>query len=75
MTSLELLHVGQLPRHANPVPGEALDIIFIEGLVAKWFYVSLHLAHHKAILGVSKTATLALARLLQQRVAGRLKLH
>lgn len=34
MTSLELLHVGQLPRHANPVPGEALDIIFIEGLVA-----------------------------------------
>ncbi|MFT4253293.1 MAG: FAD-dependent oxidoreductase [Caulobacter sp.] len=48
---------------------------FIEGLVAKWFYVSLHLAHHKAILGVTKTALLALARLLQQRVAGRLKLH
>lgn len=48
---------------------------FIEGLVAKWAYMSLHLDHHRAILGVSRTATLALARLLQQRVSGRLKLH
>ena len=48
---------------------------FVEGLVAKWAYISLHLDHHRAILGTSKTVVLALARLLQQRVAGRLKLH
>ncbi|WP_165187306.1 NAD(P)/FAD-dependent oxidoreductase [Caulobacter soli] len=48
---------------------------FIEGLIAKWAYISLHLDHHRAILGTPKTVVLALARLLQQRVAGRLKLH
>lgn len=48
---------------------------FIEGLIAKWFYMSLHLMHHQAILGVGKTVVLALARLLQERVSGRLKLH
>jgi NADH dehydrogenase len=48
---------------------------FVEGLIAKWAYMSLHLDHHRAILGVGKTVVLALARLLQQRVAGRLKLH
>jgi NADH dehydrogenase len=37
--------------------------------------MSLHLNHHRAILGTSRTMVLALARLLQQRVSGRLKLH
>lgn len=48
---------------------------FIEGLVAKWAYMSLHLDHHRAIMGVRNTIVLALARLLQRRVSGRLKLH
>jgi NADH dehydrogenase len=48
---------------------------FVEGLVAKWMYMSLHLNHHRVILGVVKTSVLALARLLQRRVSGRLKLH
>uniref|UniRef100_B0SXC5 FAD-dependent pyridine nucleotide-disulphide oxidoreductase n=1 Tax=Caulobacter sp. (strain K31) TaxID=366602 RepID=B0SXC5_CAUSK len=48
---------------------------FVEGLIAKWAYISLHLDHHRAILGTPKTMVLALARLLQERVAGRLKLH
>ena len=48
---------------------------FVEGLIAKWFYISLHLDHHRAILGVGRTMVLALARLLQERVSGRLKLH
>jgi NADH dehydrogenase len=47
----------------------------VEGLIAKWAYISLHLDHHRAIMGTPKTVVLALARLLQQRVAGRLKLH
>lgn len=48
---------------------------FIEGLVAKWMYMSLHLMHHRAILGTWKTTLLAFARLAQRRVSGRLKLH
>jgi NADH dehydrogenase len=48
---------------------------FVEGLVAKWMYISLHLSHHRAILGAPATLVLALARLLRQRVSGRLKLH
>jgi NADH dehydrogenase len=48
---------------------------FVEGLTAKWMYISLHLAHHLAILGLGRTIVLALARLLQERVSGRLKLH
>ncbi|WP_085314607.1 NAD(P)/FAD-dependent oxidoreductase [Derxia lacustris] len=48
---------------------------FVEGLVAKWMYMSLHIAHHVAVLGVGQTMVLALARLLHKRVSGRLKLH
>lgn len=35
--------------------------------------MSLHLMHHRAILGLGGTA--AMARLLQRRLSGRLKLH
>ena len=48
---------------------------FVDGLIAKWMYMSLHLMHHRAILGTVATAVLALARLLQRRVSGRVKLH
>ncbi|MEO8011280.1 MAG: FAD-dependent oxidoreductase [Dokdonella sp.] len=48
---------------------------FVEGLVAKWAYMSLHLNHHRAIMGTLNTIVMALARLLQRRVSGRLKLH
>lgn len=48
---------------------------FIQGIIAKYMYMSLHLMHHKEILGYGKTALLALARLAQKRVSGRLKLH
>jgi NADH dehydrogenase len=47
----------------------------VEGLIAKGMYMSLHLLHHRAILGIGNTLVLALARLLQRRVSGRLKLH
>lgn len=47
----------------------------IEGLLAKWAYMALHLDHHRAIIGVPRTVLLALSRLLHRRVSGRLKLH
>lgn len=31
---------------------------FVEGLIARWMYISLHLDHHRAILGLGKTAVL-----------------
>ncbi len=47
----------------------------IEGLLARLAYMSLHLDHHRTVIGVWRTATLAIARLLHRRVTGRLKLH
>ena len=43
--------------------------------ISLYMYMSLHLMHHKAIIGYRKTALLALARMAQNRVSGRLKLH
>ncbi|WP_298015492.1 NAD(P)/FAD-dependent oxidoreductase [uncultured Castellaniella sp.] len=48
---------------------------FVEGLLARLMYMSLHLRHHMAVLGVLQTAALALGRLLLRRGAPRVKLH
>ncbi|MGF7146776.1 NADH dehydrogenase [Sphingomonas zeicaulis] len=55
--------------------GLAGSNFLIEGLVAKWAYMALHLDHHRAIIGTRRTILLALSRLLHRRVSGRLKLH
>lgn len=70
-----LVSLGENKGVGNLMGGLAGGNFFVEGLIAKWMYMSLHLNHHRAILGVGKTIVLALARLLQQRVSGRLKLH
>ncbi len=70
-----LVSLGENKGVGNLMGGLAGRNFFVEGLIAKWMYISLHLNHHRAILGLGKTAVLALARLLQQRVSGRLKLH
>lgn len=48
---------------------------FVEGLLARLMYMSLHLLHHKAVLGLVRTASLAFGRLLMKRGAPRVKLH
>lgn len=48
---------------------------FVEGLVARTMYMSLHLMHHAAVLGILRTCSLALGRLLLKRSAPRIKLH
>lgn len=70
-----LVSLGDNKGVGNLMGGLAGKNFFVEGLIAKWMYMSLHLMHHRAILGSVKTALLAFARLLQQRVSGRLKLH
>ena len=49
--------------------------LFVSGTLARWMYMSLHLMHHRAVLGVWRTAALALARLLMRRTQPRVKLH
>ncbi|MEK8034617.1 FAD-dependent oxidoreductase [Ideonella sp. DXS29W] len=70
-----LVSLGENKGIGNLMGGLGGRNFFVEGLIAKWMYMSLHLMHHRAILGVGGTFVLALARLLQRRVSGRLKLH
>ncbi|SHH87159.1 NAD(P)/FAD-dependent oxidoreductase [Pollutimonas bauzanensis] len=48
---------------------------FVQGLLARLMYMSLHLMHHLAILGFARTASLAVGRLLMKRGRPRVKLH
>ena len=48
---------------------------FVEGLFARMVYVSLHLMHHRAVMGSLRTAVLAMARFLVKRARPLVKLH
>jgi NADH dehydrogenase len=48
---------------------------FVEGYLARLMYVSLHLMHHRAVLGTMRTGLLAVARFLIQRTKPLVKLH
>jgi NADH dehydrogenase len=48
---------------------------FVEGTLARLMYASLHLMHHRAVLGAVRTAVLALARFLVRRSRPLVKLH
>lgn len=49
--------------------------LFVDGVFARMMYASLHLMHHAAVLGVVKTAVLAIARFLIKRSSPLVKLH
>ena len=48
---------------------------FVEGFFARMLYMSLHLMHHKAVMGWLRTAGLAIARTLIRRTTALVKLH
>ena len=48
---------------------------FVEGVFARMVYVSLHLVHHRAVMGTLRTAVLAMARFLVKRARPLVKLH
>ena len=48
---------------------------FVEGLFARMMYLSLHLLHHRAVMGTMRTAVLAVARFLVKRATPLVKLH
>ncbi|ARP85244.1 NAD(P)/FAD-dependent oxidoreductase [Bordetella genomosp. 9] len=49
--------------------------LFVSGTLARFMYMSLHLMHHRALLGLWRTACLALGRVLLRRTRPRVKLH
>ena len=49
--------------------------LFVEGFVARIMYMSLHLMHHKAVLGSLRTGLMALGRFLIRRTTPIVKLH
>lgn len=50
-------------------------MLFVEGIFARWLYISAHLMHHKVILGLGRTIALAIARALVKRSTALVKLH
>ncbi|HEY1043064.1 MAG TPA: NAD(P)/FAD-dependent oxidoreductase [Telluria sp.] len=48
---------------------------FVEGFMARMMYASLHLMHHRAVLGTVRTGVLAVARFLIKRTTPLVKLH
>ena len=70
-----LVSLGENKGVGNLMGSLSGKSFFIEGLIAKWMYMSLHLMHHRTVMGTPKTVLLILARLAQRRVSGRLKLH
>lgn len=48
---------------------------FVQGTVARMMYASLHLNHHRAVMGTMRTALLAVARFLIRRSTPLVKLH
>jgi len=48
---------------------------FVQGGVARVMYASLHLMHHRAVMGITRTALLAVARFLIRRSTPLVKLH
>jgi len=49
--------------------------LFVSGTLARLMYMSLHLLHYKAVIGIFCTISLAMARLLMRRTRPRVKLH
>jgi NADH dehydrogenase len=70
-----LVSLGEGQGVGSLMGGLAGPNFLIEGLIARWVYMGLHLDHHRAIIGIRRTMLLALSRLLHRRVSGRLKLH
>jgi NADH dehydrogenase len=48
---------------------------FVRGSLARMLYVSLHLMHHRAVLGWMRTGSRALGRALIRRTTAQVKLH
>jgi NADH dehydrogenase len=70
-----LVSIGQGGGLGSLMGGLAGRNMFVRGIIARMMYMSLHLMHHAAILGIFRTGTLALGRFLPKRSRPLVKLH
>jgi NADH dehydrogenase len=70
-----LVSIGQGGGLGSLMGGLAGRNMFVRGIIARMMYMSLHLMHHAAVLGVFRTGTLALGRFLTKRSRPLVKLH
>lgn len=70
-----LVSVGTQTSVGNLMGNLFRSTWYVQGLLARTMYVSLHLMHHQAVLGSLRTAVLALARFLVKRATPLVKLH
>ena len=61
--------------HGNLMGNLFRSTWYVQGLLARTLYVSLHLLHHQAVLGTLRTGVLAVARFLVKRATPLVKLH
>lgn len=69
-----LVSIGQ-NTSVGSLMGSLAGRMFIDGWFARMMYVSLHLMHHIAVLGIVRTGILAIARFLIKRTTPLVKLH
>jgi NADH dehydrogenase len=70
-----LVSVGTQTSVGNLMGNLFRSTWYVQGMLARTMYVSLHLMHHQAVLGSLRTAVLAVARFLVKRATPLVKLH
>ncbi len=70
-----LVSVGTQTSVGNLMGNLFRSTWYVQGMLARTMYVSLHLMHHQAVLGTLRTAVLAVARFLVKRATPLVKLH
>lgn len=70
-----LVSLGTERGVGNLMGGLVAKGMYVHGLLARLMYMSLHLVHHKVVLGIGRTISVALGRLLSDRARPRVKLH
>jgi NADH dehydrogenase len=70
-----LVSVGTQTSVGNLMGNLFRSTWYVQGMLARTMYVSLHLMHHYAVLGAMRTGLLAMARFLVKRATPLVKLH
>jgi NADH dehydrogenase len=70
-----LVSIGRQTTVGNLMGSLRGASMFVEGFMARVMYMSLHLMHHKAIMGPVRTGVMAIARFLIRRTTPLVKLH
>ncbi|MFN5807554.1 MAG: NAD(P)/FAD-dependent oxidoreductase, partial [Burkholderiales bacterium] len=70
-----LVSLGEYSTVGNLMGNFVGGNMWLEGLFARWMYLSLYKMHELALHGFAKTALTTLARIIASRTEPRVKLH